>query len=581
VSQALVPTKQTEIRDVWQQLSQTRKLSLLALVIAAVVGLVFFFTWAQSPTYTVAYSDLNAEDASAVVAYLKENNISYQLSNNGSSISVPEDQVHEIRLELAGKGLPGKGTVGMELFDNTNLGMTDFMQQVNYQRALEGELARTITSLNSVRSARVHIVIPQPSLFTENQQPTTASVVVELESGQNLNKEQVQAISHLVSSAVEGLTPQNLTIVDMNGHVLADGVNSETNTAMAATTNQIEAQHDYERNMELRIETMLRNVLGPDKAVVRVSSTMNWDQVETQSETYTPGQEGGILRSSREITEFNSSGTKTTGGVPGTTSNIPDTAASFQTQISGTNGSGYNRTDITHNFEVSKSTSKVIPASGKVERLSVSVMVDGITDTVTLSAIEQATIAAAGIDQTRGDVLTVSSIEFNRNFEQEQAQATQQAQQREFYLQIAQWAAVAIALIALFIVVRSLTRSVRRKPKITVEEQLQPPPQQLSPAPPPSPVVIDPRTALLSEVSQLSDSDPTQINARNALLDEIRLTTDNDLPQIGPPAFSNEQKAAAEKAQMIRQLQLMAKNRSEAMAQIIQFWLSEEGNKHA
>jgi flagellar M-ring protein FliF len=550
VSQALVPANQTEIREVWQQLSQTRKIGLLALVVAAITGLVFFFTWAQTPTYAIAFTDLNPEDGGAIVEYLQANSIPYEVSNGGATISVPEDQVHEVRLALASQGLPGQATVGMELFDSTNLGMTDFVQQVNYQRALEGELARTISSLSSVKSARVHIVIPQPTLFSEDEQPTTASVVVELESGQSLNKEQVQAISHLVSSAVEGLKPQNLTIVDMNGYVLADGANSENGSAVAVSSSQIEAQRAYERDLELRIETMLHNVLGPDKAVVRVSSEMNWDQVETESETYTPGEEDGVLRSSREITEYYNGEGDAVGGVPGTASNVPDAAPSFQTEITSTNGSGYTRSDITHNFEVSRSTSKIIPATGTVERLSVSVMVDNITSTVTLGAIEQATIAAAGIDQARGDNLTISSIEFDRSFEQEQALAMEEMQKWELYFQIAQWAVVAIALIALFFVARSLRRTFRQKPAISVEDDTGAP-------------------------GQLTATDP-----RTALLDQVK-ASEGDLGQIGPPAFSEEQKAAAEKAQMVRQLQLMSKNRSEALAQIIQFWLTEEGGKGA
>lgn len=548
MSQALIPNNQAELVTVLREMSLNRKIGLGALVVAAITGLIFFFTWSQAPDYAVAFSDLNAEDASAITSYLQENNIDYELADNGATISVPSDQVHQIRLDLASEGLPGQGTVGMELFDSTNLGMTDFVQQVNYQRALEGELARTITSLNNVRSARVHIVIPQPTLYSDEEQPTTASVVIELESGQSINKEQVQAISHLVSSAVEGLSPDNLTIVDMNGHVLANGSSDFGNSAVAVSSTQLEAQRNYERDLELRIETMLRNVLGPNKAVVRVNSEMNWDQIETESETYTPAAEGSVLRSSRVITEYYSGDGTAAGGVPGTASNIPDAAPSFQTEISGTNSGGYMRNDITENFEVSRSTSKVKPATGQVERLSVSVMVDNITDTVTLNAIEQATVAAAGLDTTRGDAITVNSVPFDRTFELEQAAAAEALQQRELYLKIAQWALVAIALIALFFVVRSLQRSLRPQPNISVEAG-----DKAAALTGPQ----DPRAALLDEVSRAAEGE--------------------DLLRIGPPQFSEEQKAAAEKAQMLRQLQLMSKNRSETLANIIQFWLSEDG----
>ncbi|MCB0224103.1 MAG: flagellar M-ring protein FliF [Anaerolineae bacterium] len=547
MNQSLVSANKSKPIEIWQQLPLNRKIGLGALLIAAITGLIFFFTWAQSPEYSAAFTDLKTEDAAAIVNYLKENNISYEIDGDGSTIRVPTDQVHEVRLALASQGLPGEGSIGMEIFDNANLGMTDFLQQVNYQRALEGELARTISSLTAVNSARVHIVIPQPTLFSEEEEPTTASIVIDLESGQRLGQEQVQAISHLVSSAVEGLTPDNLTIVDMNGNVLADGSVSANTASMALSSSQVDAQRNFERDMELRIESMLRNVLGPDKAVVRVTAKMNWDHVETETEHFFPGAEGGVLRSSRRISETYGGTDDTTGGVPGTATNIPDAAPTFQTEITGTNGSGYQRFDLTTNFEVSRSTSRVISATGQVQQLSVSVMVDNITDTQTINAIEQATVAAAGINPARGDVLTVNSIPFNRTFELEQAAALETAKQREFYLQLAQWGAVAVALIALFFVVRSLLRSVQHhQPEITVENP-------------------DPKTALLEEVTKAAD--PNQIG------------DGSEQGLLGAPTLDADQQLAAEKAQMSRQLQLMAKNRPEAIAQIIQFWLAEDGHK--
>lgn len=546
MSQSLASTNQLKALDVWRQQSLYRKIGLGALLIAAVTGLIFFFTWAQTPDYATAFTELSGEDGAAVVDYLKENNIAYELANGGSTIRVPANQVYETRLALAGQGLPGEGAIGMELFDTATLGMTDFVQQVNYQRALEGELARTIGSLNAVKSARVHIVIPQPVLFSEEEEPTTASVVVELQSGQRLNPEQVRAISHLVSSAVEGLTPENLTIVDMDGNVLADGSNSTI--GMAYSASQIEAKHNYERDLERRIETMLTNILGPDKAVVRVATEMNWDQVETETETYFPGEEGGVLRSSRVITEAYGADALTTGGVPGTDTNIPD-AATFQTdeEGAGTN-SDYVRRDITSNYEVSRTSQRTVAATGQVEKLSVSVVVDNITDPATLGAIEQAAIAAAGIDQTRGDVLTVNSIEFDRTLEVEQAAALEETQQREFYFQLAQWGAVGVALLALFFVVRSMLRSLRPppvKPEIKVKEP------------------DDARAALLEEMSKMAELSPGEVG---------------DLSKIGAPSLDPNQQQAAEKAQMMRQLQLMARNKPETIAQIIQFWLAEDSN---
>lgn len=553
MTQAVTTLNQTKLVDVWEHLSITRKVSLAALIIAAITGLILFFSWAQTSEYATAFTDLQAEDGAAIVEYLKENNIPYEVTNNGQTIQVPADQVHETRLALAGQGLPGKGTVGFELFDTPSLGMTDFTQQINYQRALEGELARTIGSLSAVRSARMHIVIPQETLFSDAEKQTTASIVVDLEPGQQLSREQVQAISHLVSSAVEGLTPTNLTIVDMDGNMLANGSETANSVPLAQSATQLEAQHNFERSLEQRIEGMLHNVLGPNKAVVGVTAVMNWDQVETESESYQPGAEGSVIRSSRYITETQLGSDDATNGIPGTATNIPDAAATYQTAISGTNGGSYIRTDLTTNYEVSRSVSHIIPATGTLERLSVSVMVDNITDTVTMNAIQQATIAAAGIDQARGDILTVSSIPFDRSLDLELQTSLETTQQREFYLQLAQWGAIGIAMLALFLVVRGLRRNLRPQPVI----------QTLAPAQITAPT--NPRTVLLEEVSRASGIDGADKLA--------------GLDTIGPPMFDTKQQAASEKAQMQRQLQLMAKNRPETLAQIIEFWIAEDGNK--
>jgi flagellar M-ring protein FliF len=556
MSQSVVPLNRNELTTMWNSLNASRKIGLGALVVVALTGLFFFIIWAQTPDYAVAFTDLESEDAAAIVEHLKENDITYQLSDGGGTIRVPSNQVHEVRLSAASQGLPGKGTVGFELFDTASLGMTDFTQQVNYQRALEGELARTIGSLTAVRSARVHIVIPQPTLFSEEEKSTTASVVVDLETGQQLSREQVRAISHLVASAVEGLTPENLTIVDMDGNVLADGTLGEATAPVALSASQIEAQRSLERDLELRIESMLENVLGPDRAIVRVSAAMDWDQVETESETYVPAEQGSVVRSSHQVSESYAGDAASAGGIPGASSNIPDAAPSYQTAITGTNASGYVRTDVITNYEVSRSVSRTVGAMGQVQRLSVSVLVDTVTDTLTLDAIQQASIAAAGIDATRGDVLSIKSVAFDRSFYADQASSMEEVQQREFYLQLAQWGAVAIVLIALLFVVRRLQRGLRtpRSKTLAVWED--------SKGQEP-----DRRMMLLDEIMRGGGDLDALSAAEGRML---------DLKPIGPPTFDADQQAAAEKAQMLRQLQLMAKTRPETLAQIIQFWLTED-----
>ncbi len=556
MSQALVPMNELKLPEVWSRLSPSRKMGLGVLAAAAVVAAIVFATWTQTPDYVAAFTDLNAEDGAAILDHLKEQNISYQITDNGATIKVPSGQVHEVRLALASKGLPGKGTVGFELFDSAPLGMTDFAQQVNYQRALEGELGRTIGSLSSVRSARVHIVIPQPTLFTDEEKPSTASVVVDLEPGQRLTQGQVQAISHLVSSAVEGLTPDNLTIADMEGNVLADGAGAGSSGGVTLTQSQIDAQRSYERDLELRVQSMLENVLGPDQAVVRVAAQMNWDQVQTEQETYLPERRGGVVRSSRQTSESQQGQGGTISGIPGTNSNVADeTAPSYQTEGQPASSNNYQRTDVITNYEISRAVSHIISATGTVERLSVSVLVDDISDPAMIDTIQRAAVAAAGLDEERGDVITVSSVPFDRTFYTEQQQAMEAAQQREFYLQLARWGAIGLAVAGLFFVMFRMQRNLRMRQVEIYEES-------------------DARLALLDEMERFQDADE---------MEELEEPIDDDedmleLVSIGPPALNDEQRAAAEKHQMLRQLQLMSKNRPEAIAQIVQFWLSEEGS---
>jgi len=531
------------------------------LITAALTAFIFFLTWSQTPDYTAAFTDLAPEDGSAIVDYLKENNIPFQLDNGGGTVRVPAAKVNEVRLALAGQGLPGKGTVGFELFDTASLGITDFTQQINYQRALEGELARTISSMKPVQSARVHIVIPQPSLFADEETPTTASVIIGMEAGQLLNKEQVSAVTHLVASAVEGLSPENLTIVDMNGNILSSGTDAGLGS-VALSSNQIATQRAVEKDLEHRIETMLENVLGPNKAVVRVSADMNWDQVETQNEIYAPDQTAGVVRSSRQIVEQAGGTDSSTGGIPGASSNIPDAAPSYQTEISGTTGSSYQRSDTTTNYEISRSSSHIVSGTGQVKRLSVSVLIDNITDTTVISAIYQSTVAAAGLDTTRGDAITVNSIPFDRSAAIEEAAAMDAVRRQEFYLLLARWGVVAVAMLALFFVVRGMQRSLRLQHVEVLPHG-------------------EGRTALAAaRTAGLAPGASPDVRAN--LLEHIdAFSTPGgesgmpDLGQVGPPQFNAEQQEAAAKAQMIRQLQLVAKNRPETMAQVIQFWMSE------
>src|SRR5919199_3895648 len=316
---ALQPVLQPVLR-VWQGLGRGQRIG-LGVVAAALVGVMFLVTTiGKTPDSQVAFSGLSTEDEALVVGKLKDAKIPYELASGGV-IRVPSAQVEEAKLATAGLGLNGKPASGsgFELFNQPSFGQTEFTQKVNYQRALENELARSIDQMDAVDTARVHLVIPEQSLFANQQQPTTASVMLKLKPGKHLDTAQARSISNLVAGSVQGLKPQNLTIVDVNGNTLTpeDGVASTT----GLSSKQLEAQRGYEATAEHNLQAMLDNVLGPGRATVRVAAMMNWDQIEQTSETYTPGDptQAPVL-TSHSITET-SSGGAAAGGIPGAASN--------------------------------------------------------------------------------------------------------------------------------------------------------------------------------------------------------------------------------------------------------------------
>ena len=238
------------------------------------------------PDYQILFSGLSAEDSGAMITQLKAKKIPYRISSDGGAILIPKEIVYETRMELASQGLPQGGGVGFEIFDNSKLGMTEFVQNVNYQRAIQGELSRTINRFEEIESSRVHLVMPPKSLFVENEEPARASVVIKLRSGKTLSADQIQGIIHLISASVSGLKPENVTIVDSLGNQI--GVQKQKNDSDSIRTDQMAYQEKVERTLENRVKTMLEKALGPNKAIVRLSSNMDFKKQERTEERYYP-----------------------------------------------------------------------------------------------------------------------------------------------------------------------------------------------------------------------------------------------------------------------------------------------------
>jgi len=434
----------------WKHQSNAQRVTIIALAMAAVILIPMLINWASTPNYAVAFSGLSETDAGQIVQKLQDSGISYKLQNSGT-ILVPSNQVYDVRLKMASAGLPQSGTVGFELFSGNTLTMNDFTQKVNYQRALEGELERTISNLAAIDSVSVHIVTPEKTLLSSEQAPTTASVTVKEKSGQTLDASQVRAISHLVASSVEGLQPENVVIVDTAGNMLADG---SLDGSQGAAASQIDSQRAVElaaaRDIQKKVQTLLDTTLGPNHAVVQASVNIDWTQRETTTQSFNPTP--AAVRSSQKVDESYTTTSGAPGGVPGAASNLPTPVA---TLTAGAQPLLYQRKEETLNYEITQSQSKEVITPGKVQRISLSVMVDNVTDQAALTSIKSSVAAAAGIDTTRGDILAVDSMQFDRSYYTEQEQALTQQSNTDLYIRIGMIAlGVIIALFILWYVNR-------------------------------------------------------------------------------------------------------------------------------
>lgn len=417
----------SQVGAMFKTLSAGKLISLTILIVATVWGLIVLFNWSGRPEYLPLYSQLSAEDAGEVVARLKEQKIPYKLSHDGGTIQIPRENVYDVRLELASQGLPRGSGVGFEVFDNTKLGMTDFVQNINYQRALQGELSRTINGLAEVESSRVHIVIPPRSLFIEEEDPATASVILKIHHGRWLGDDQIKGIVHLISSSVPRLSPGNVTVVDQKGQLLA-GDDDQTPTAAQISSDHLEFQERKERLLEKSVLSMLELVLGKDKAIVRVSCDLDFIQQESTEELYLPQNQ--VVRSEKSFNETASKSKPSPEGIPGMASNI--TKEGSNAAVS-TQPTAFNKQDVTRNYEIGKTISRKVMPVGQLNKLSVAVIVDGKYSTIVTGKGDKQTEEikyeprteeemtklsllvkrAVNFDETRGDQVEVTNIPFN------------------------------------------------------------------------------------------------------------------------------------------------------------------------
>ena len=393
------------IKETWGKLSRPIQVAVGIFVLGVFLSLVLLGIFSRTD-YQVLFSGLDAEDAGAVIAALQDRGTSYQLADGGTTVLVPQEEVFETRIALASSGVPTGGVVGFEIFNTTRLGETEADRQLRYQWALQGELTRTIRQINEVADARIHIVLPKRSLFVQESQDATASVLLQLRPGAQLTAGQVRAISNLVATSVEGLTPENVTIVDSRGNVL----NSPSMMDLGShVSDRFEMQWAYEQQLENSVVAMLERIYGFGNVVARVNAVLDFARLEQYNETFSPINRGeGLVRSTQSLEESYTGTSTGAGGVPGVDSNVPGYV--FVEQGGGT--TEWDRREATTNYELNRTETWTTTLPGEVKNLAVSVWINGDLTPAQLASVEESVARATGLRLDRGDSVYVASVPF-------------------------------------------------------------------------------------------------------------------------------------------------------------------------
>ncbi len=475
----------SNLSERFSQLTQAQKVMALALIAAAGGSIIAMSFWFRSPDYQLLYANLSPADASAIVEQLKSEKVPYELSNQGKTVRVPSDKVYEIRLQMASEGLPEGSDVGLEVFDKSALGMTEFVQKLNYQRALQGELARTIKTLDAVDQARIHLVIPKETLFIRDKPKGKASVTLKIKPGKNLSPGQIQGIVHLISASVEGINAADVVILDLKGNLLSG--DSQSSEGALLTSNNHQHKQRVEKEMERKILTILEEALGKGKVIAKVSATLDFEKVVRTEEIYDPDSQ--VVRSQQTITEA-TVGSVPPGGIPGVQSLVP--GGQGQENVAG-QASKRDKSNLTQNFEINKVVRHVTKPVGEIDKLSVAVLIDGLMagDPAAYQARSPEDMAkylqivqsAVGFNPDRGDQVKVENIQFDRSILEEEAQRIEQEGWIDLGFQGAKYLFGFIFIILFFTrIVRPMVNWVTTSVEVVHEEE-----------------VIDPETLALEE----------------------------------------------------------------------------------
>src|SRR6476661_9004630 len=448
-------------RSTFGTISLGQKVVIGLLLVGLLLGGLFFYSWITTPTQAPLFSNLAASDASAIVDELNAEGVAYSLADGGQTIMVAKDQVYNLRLTMSGKHLPAGKDTGYALLDQQGITTSEFQQQTTYQRALEGELSNTLEALKGVNTAVVHIAMPKDEVFVTDQKKPTASVLLDLAAGTTLTGEQVQAVTNLVSSSIQGMDPGQVTVTDSTGHVLAA---PGTGITAGAGDARSQAEQAYESRLAANAQQILDTVVGPGHAKVSVRADVDLNKKQSTSETYTYTNGTPPLSSSTSSEKYNGNGTPV-GGVLGP-ENMPNASAGGGT-------SSYDKTSTTDNNAVDKTTTTVDAAPGALNRLTVSVVMDNaVAGSLNQNQVQSLVGNAVGLDTARGDAITVASMPFDTTAAKQAAADLTAAKAAESSAQM--WSmiktggiAAGIALVVLLVWLRS-----RRREEI--EEEYEP-----------------------------------------------------------------------------------------------------------
>lgn len=453
-----------QLREIWKQLGVSQRLSVVSAAVVVLAGLLAIGVWSSRTQYSLLYGKLSDTESAKVVGALDDAKVPYKIGAGGSSILVPADKVYTMRMQLAGRGIPRGDGVGFEIFDKPNFGISDFVQRANYIRAVQGELARTISQLDVIEAARVMIVLPENRLLLDKDKHPTASVFVRVRGNGPIEPQAINSIRFLVANAVEGLKANFVTVVDNQGNVLSE--NTENDSFVGLSTSQLAARRNLEQYLSKKAQDMLEKVLGPGQAIVRVAAEINFDTTTHTEEKFDP--DGQVIKKQTKNQEDSDSTAATATVAAGVSSNTNTETNSPAGAASPVTNTKTKKITGDTEYEISKSTSNVMQAAGGLKHLSAAVTVAARVEGTgaarkvlnrtpeELDKLRRIVQSALGIqtNSVRGDVITLEELPFNDQFATEVSQQFEQQQQHEFWWNVARnalYPGVALAILLVFL----------------------------------------------------------------------------------------------------------------------------------